>query len=266
MRIVGPAVLAAFAGRILNTHPSLLPAFPGGHAVATRWPHGVAVTGCTVHLVDATLDGGPIVAQEAVADPARRRRGDPARRIRAVEHRLLPRAVALLLAGAIGVAADGRRVTVDLERADARRAGAAPGAAVRVGQDRPGRSSPRARRARLRARLDRRHGPGAARGRPAGDRRRGRDRLPGDARRPGQDAPPARPRRDPRRPAPGRPPAAAAGGGDRPVRAGRRQPLPVRARPRSARASRSTSSSRRSTSAGRRWSARRPRTTPTWRS
>ena len=67
MRIVGPAVLSAFPGRILNTHPSLLPAFPGAHAVADALAHGVTVTGCTVHLVDETLDGGPIVAQEAVA-------------------------------------------------------------------------------------------------------------------------------------------------------------------------------------------------------
>ena len=118
MRILGPSVLGAFADRILNTHPSLLPAFPGAHAVADALAHGVAVTGCTIHLVDATLDGGPIVAQEAVAVLP----GDDADalhdRIRAVEHRLLPRAVALVLAGALGV--DGRRVTVDLETADAR--------------------------------------------------------------------------------------------------------------------------------------------------
>ena len=120
MRIVGPAVLAAFAGRILNTHPSLLPAFPGAHAVADALAHGAVVTGCTVHLVDETLDGGPIVAQEAVAilpdDDVPRLH----ERIRAVEHRLLPRSVGLLLAGAISVAPDGRRVLIDLERADAR--------------------------------------------------------------------------------------------------------------------------------------------------
>ena len=118
MRIVGPAVLGAFGGRILNTHPSLLPAFPGGHAVDDALAHGARVTGCTVHLVDATLDGGPIVAQEAVdilpGDTSAILRA----RIQAVEHRLYPRAVALLLAGAIGVDPDGRRVTVDLERAD----------------------------------------------------------------------------------------------------------------------------------------------------
>jgi phosphoribosylaminoimidazolecarboxamide formyltransferase/IMP cyclohydrolase len=116
MRIVGRAVLGAFHGRILNTHPSLLPAFPGADAVADALTHGVTVTGCTVHLVDATLDGGPIVAQEAVQVLP----GDDVAslhdRIRAVEHRLLPRAVTLLLAGALTV--DGRHVTVDLDRAD----------------------------------------------------------------------------------------------------------------------------------------------------
>ena len=66
MRIVGPAILAAFTGRILNTHPSLLPAFPGAHAVADALAHGVTVTGCTVHVVDATLDGGPIVAWPSI--------------------------------------------------------------------------------------------------------------------------------------------------------------------------------------------------------
>ncbi len=71
MRIVGPQVLAAFPGRILNTHPSLLPAFPGAHAVPDALAHGVAVTGSTVHIVDATLDGGPIVVQEAVDGPPR---------------------------------------------------------------------------------------------------------------------------------------------------------------------------------------------------
>ena len=95
---------------------------------------------------------------------------------------------------------------------DRRRPGvpvAAPGPALGVGQDRARRPRPRPRRARLRARVDRRHGPGAARRRPAGDRRRRRHRLAGDARRPGQDAPPADPRRPPRRPPAGGPPAAA---------------------------------------------------------
>ena len=95
MRIVGPGVLDGFGGRILNTHPSLLPAFPGAHAVADALAHGVTVTGCTVHLVDATLDGGPIVSQEAVAILPDDDVETLHARIRAVEHRLLPRAVAL---------------------------------------------------------------------------------------------------------------------------------------------------------------------------
>ncbi|MBA2299452.1 MAG: bifunctional phosphoribosylaminoimidazolecarboxamide formyltransferase/IMP cyclohydrolase, partial [Chloroflexi bacterium] len=120
MRILGPAVLSAHGGRILNTHPSLLPAFPGAHAVRDALAHGVAVTGVTVHLVDATLDGGPIVTQEAVPILPGDDEAGLHDRIRALEHRLLPRAVALLLAGAVGVAEDGRHVTFDLERADAR--------------------------------------------------------------------------------------------------------------------------------------------------
>jgi phosphoribosylaminoimidazolecarboxamide formyltransferase/IMP cyclohydrolase len=118
MRIVGPEVLEAFEGRILNTHPSLLPAFPGAHAVADALAHGVAVAGCTVHVVDSTIDGGPILAQEAVTvlpdDDVDTLHG----RIRAVEHRLLPRAVALLLAGAVKIAADHRHVRLDLDQAD----------------------------------------------------------------------------------------------------------------------------------------------------
>jgi len=118
MRIVGPRVLAGFGGRILNAHPSLLPAFPGGHAVADAIAHGAKVSGCTVHLVDATLDGGPIVAQEAVEIlPG----GDVATlhaRIQAVEHRLYPRAVATLLAGGLSVGVDGRHVDLELAVAD----------------------------------------------------------------------------------------------------------------------------------------------------
>ncbi len=115
MRIVGPAVLAAFPGRILNVHPSLLPAFPGAHAVRDALAAGVAVTGVTVHLVDATLDGGPIVGQEAVPVLAGDDEAALLARLHAVEHRLLPRSLALLCAGALSV--DGRRVRVDAARA-----------------------------------------------------------------------------------------------------------------------------------------------------
>ncbi len=117
MRIVGPVLLEAFAVRILNVHPSLLPSFPGAHAVRDALAAGAAVTGVTVHLVDASLDGGPIVLAEAVDV----RPGDDEaaliERLHAVEHRVLPHAVALLLGGALDV--DGRRVTIDAARAEA---------------------------------------------------------------------------------------------------------------------------------------------------
>ena len=104
MRVLGPATLAAFGGRIVNTHPALLPAFPGAHAVRDALAGGVRVTGVTVHLVDETLDGGPILAQEAV----RVHDGDDEaalhQRIRAVEHRLLPEVVGRLLGAQAGAA------------------------------------------------------------------------------------------------------------------------------------------------------------------
>ncbi len=111
MRVLGRAVTDAYPGRMLNVHPSLLPAFPGKDAIGDALAAGVAVTGVTVHLVDETLDGGPIVAQEAVAIVPGEDRDALAARIHTVEHRLLPRAVALLAAGALHVG--GRTVTVD---------------------------------------------------------------------------------------------------------------------------------------------------------
>ncbi|MER8099829.1 phosphoribosylglycinamide formyltransferase [Kitasatospora sp. NPDC094016] len=66
MKILGPAFIAAFAGRIVNTHPALLPSFPGAHGVTDALAYGVRVTGCTVHLVDAGVDTGPIIAQGVV--------------------------------------------------------------------------------------------------------------------------------------------------------------------------------------------------------
>ncbi len=66
MKILGPEFLSRFPGRVLNTHPALLPAFPGAHAVRDALAYGVRLTGCTVHLVDAGTDTGPILAQHAV--------------------------------------------------------------------------------------------------------------------------------------------------------------------------------------------------------
>ncbi|HET7029094.1 MAG TPA: bifunctional phosphoribosylaminoimidazolecarboxamide formyltransferase/IMP cyclohydrolase [Candidatus Limnocylindrales bacterium] len=113
MRIVGPLVLAAYPARIVNTHPSLLPAFPGAHAVRDALAAGAKVTGATVHLVDETLDGGPIVLQEAIPIAADDDEASLHERIKAVEHRLLPGAVGLVLAGAIDA-----RGRIDLVRAE----------------------------------------------------------------------------------------------------------------------------------------------------
>ncbi|GGG78777.1 phosphoribosylglycinamide formyltransferase [Corynebacterium pelargi] len=66
MKILGAAFLAQFGGKIINTHPALLPAFPGAHAVRDALAYGVKITGTTVHFVDAGVDTGPIIAQEAV--------------------------------------------------------------------------------------------------------------------------------------------------------------------------------------------------------
>lgn len=66
MRILGAAFLEKFAGTVVNTHPALLPSFPGAHAVRDALAYGVTVTGCTVHVVDAGVDTGPVIAQRAV--------------------------------------------------------------------------------------------------------------------------------------------------------------------------------------------------------
>ncbi len=115
MRLVGPVLLGAFPGRIVNVHPSLLPSFPGAHGIRDALAAGVAVTGVTIHLVDASLDGGPIVAQEAVPVLPGDDEESLLERLHVVEHRILPRAVGLLLAGALRVEAG--RVAIDAMRA-----------------------------------------------------------------------------------------------------------------------------------------------------
>jgi phosphoribosylaminoimidazolecarboxamide formyltransferase/IMP cyclohydrolase len=115
MRILGPEVLRAYRGRLLNVHPSLLPAFPGAHAIRDALAARVTVTGVTVHLVDESLDGGPIVAQEPVTVLPSDDEGTLADRIHAVEHRLLPRVVAMAAAGTLGVD-DAGQLTFDRTR------------------------------------------------------------------------------------------------------------------------------------------------------
>jgi phosphoribosylglycinamide formyltransferase 1 len=89
MKILGSQFLDRFAGRVLNTHPALLPSFPGAHAVPDALAYGVRVTGTTVHLVDAGVDTGPILAQEAVEVCAGDDEDSLHERIKVVERRLL---------------------------------------------------------------------------------------------------------------------------------------------------------------------------------
>jgi phosphoribosylglycinamide formyltransferase-1 len=111
MRLLSPVLLEAYPHRVLNVHPSLLPAFPGLDAQRQAWEHGVKISGATVHLVEPGLDTGPIVLQEAVPVLPSDTADDLAARILAAEHRLYPRAVRLLLEGRCRV--EGRRVRVD---------------------------------------------------------------------------------------------------------------------------------------------------------
>jgi phosphoribosylglycinamide formyltransferase 1 len=108
MRLLSPYFLREFAGRILNIHPSLLPAFPGLDAARQAVEHGVKISGCTVHLVDQTLDGGPIVIQRAVAVADTDTPETLAARILREEHLAYPEALALIASGRYEVV--GRRV------------------------------------------------------------------------------------------------------------------------------------------------------------
>ena len=113
MKLLGTAFLTRFGGRIINSHPALLPAFPGAHGVADALAYGVKVTGTTVHLVDDGVDTGPILAQEPVAVLP----GDDVdtlhERIKVVERRLLAEVVAAVAVN--GVITDGRKAQIPSE-------------------------------------------------------------------------------------------------------------------------------------------------------
>lgn len=111
MRLLSPDFVRAFAGRIANVHPSLLPAFPGQGAQLQALAHGVKVSGATVHLVDEGLDNGPIVLQEAVPVADDDTPESLAARILEAEHRIYPRAVRILLEGRYRI--EGRRVVLE---------------------------------------------------------------------------------------------------------------------------------------------------------
>jgi phosphoribosylglycinamide formyltransferase-1 len=110
MRLLSPEFIEAFRGRILNIHPSLLPSFPGLDAQAQAITHGVKFSGCTVHFVDETLDGGPVIAQAVVPVQDNDTPETLAARILAEEHRLYAEAVALVVSGNYRI--ENRRVKV----------------------------------------------------------------------------------------------------------------------------------------------------------
>ena len=115
MKILGPQFLSRFPGRILNTHPALLPAFPGAHGVADALAYGVKVTGCTVHLVDAGVDTGPILAQQPIAVRADDDDETLHERIKVTERQLLVDVVAAMATG--GVTVTGRKATLGMTTA-----------------------------------------------------------------------------------------------------------------------------------------------------
>jgi phosphoribosylglycinamide formyltransferase-1 len=113
MRVLGPEFVRAFPDRIVNTHPSLLPAFRGAHAVRDALAYGVRVSGCTVHLVDDEVDHGPVLFQAAVPVEDGDDEASLHERIRREEHRLLPAAVRLVADGRVRT--DGRRAWLAAE-------------------------------------------------------------------------------------------------------------------------------------------------------
>ncbi|HEV8640746.1 MAG TPA: phosphoribosylglycinamide formyltransferase [Methylomirabilota bacterium] len=110
MRVLGPAFVRAWTGRIMNIHPSLLPAFPGLNAQRQALDHGVKISGATVHFVDEGVDTGPIILQSSVPVQPDDTEETLAARILAEEHRLYPQAVRLFAEGRLRIV--GRRVIV----------------------------------------------------------------------------------------------------------------------------------------------------------
>lgn len=97
MRLIGPTLLSAYEGRIVNIHPSLLPAFPGKDAIGQAYRYGVKITGVTVHYVDEGMDTGPIIAQRAVFIEEGESLEEVEQKIHAIEHELYPAVLKTLL-------------------------------------------------------------------------------------------------------------------------------------------------------------------------
>jgi phosphoribosylglycinamide formyltransferase 1 len=114
MELLGGSFIGRFSGRIVNVHPSLLPAFPGVRAIEQALDYGAKLGGVTVHFVDEGVDSGAIIMQEAFEFPYSRDIAAIEERIHEIEHRLLPRAVRLIAAGAVRIdPADPRNVIVE---------------------------------------------------------------------------------------------------------------------------------------------------------
>jgi len=103
MEVLSGPFIRRFEGRIVNVHPSLLPAFPGVRVIEQALDYGVRVTGVTVHFVDEGVDSGPVILQECFELPYARDIETVEERVHEIEHRLLPRAVELIAAGAVSI-------------------------------------------------------------------------------------------------------------------------------------------------------------------
>lgn len=114
MQLLSAEFLGRFAGRVINVHPALLPAFPGLHAVEQALAYGVKVFGVTVHFVDDGVDTGPVILQRALELPDAASAQEVMERLQPIEHELLPEAVRLIAAGAVRVdPGNPRRVLID---------------------------------------------------------------------------------------------------------------------------------------------------------
>jgi phosphoribosylglycinamide formyltransferase-1 len=111
MRLITDTLINPYYGRIINIHPSLLPAFPGVNSIGQALNYGVKVTGVTVHFVDGGLDSGPVIAQRAVEISANDTETSLADRIHALEHELYPQTIAWFRDGRVHL--EGRKVSVD---------------------------------------------------------------------------------------------------------------------------------------------------------
>jgi phosphoribosylglycinamide formyltransferase-1 len=118
MQLLSDSFIGRFRNRIVNVHPALLPAFPGLDAIGQAMAHGARVTGVTVHFVDEGVDTGPILLQRSFELTYTRPMHEVTEQIHAIEHELLPRAIALIAAGAVHIDPDNPRLVMIDEEAE----------------------------------------------------------------------------------------------------------------------------------------------------